>query len=110
MVIAMSNASATATVFFAREFGCRICSRRRTMSKLADFLFILTVTAVLALAAPISESVVEGTVKKIDAGLKTVIVKTADGTEQTFHFTDREAVYGVEGTRSGSRKTLQGLE
>ena len=80
------------------------------MYKFVNFLFFLAVAAVPALAATQSESVVEGTVKKIDAGSKTMIVKTADGTEQTLHFADRVAVYGVEDTRSGSRETLRGLE
>jgi len=30
----------------------------------------------------------EGTVSKVDKGTKTIAVKTADGTEQTFHMTD----------------------
>jgi hypothetical protein len=33
----------------------------------------------------------DGTVEYIDKGAKTIAVKTADGTEQTFHYTDRAA-------------------
>jgi Cu/Ag efflux protein CusF len=33
----------------------------------------------------------EGTVSHIDRGAKTIAVKTADGSEQTFHLTDRAA-------------------
>ena len=29
---------------------------------------------------------VDGTVEKVDTGTKTVVVKTADGTEHTFHY------------------------
>ena len=38
----------------------------------------------------------EGTVKKIDAITKTIVVKTANGTEHTVHFLDRTAVHGAE--------------
>jgi len=33
-------------------------------------------------------SAVDGTVKKVDAASKVVVVKTADGTEHTFHYAD----------------------
>jgi hypothetical protein len=32
--------------------------------------------------------VTKGTITKIDEGTKTVVVKTADGTEKTFEYTD----------------------
>ena len=38
----------------------------------------------------------EGTAKKIDAITKTIVVKTANGTEHTVHFLDHTAVHGAE--------------
>ena len=55
-------------------------------------------------------TVVSGTVKKIDAGAKTVVVKTADGGEQTFHYGKKTAVHGVEATAAGSKEGLHGLK
>jgi hypothetical protein len=55
-------------------------------------------------------SAVEGTVEKVDAGAKTVIVKTTDGTEHTFHFVGRTAVHGTEATARGSKDAFHGLK
>src|ERR1700682_2826831 len=49
-----------------------------------------------ALAVRDAASATEGTVKKIDAITKTIVVKTASGTEHTIHFLDRTAVHGAE--------------
>lgn len=54
-------------------------------------------------------SVAEGTVEKIDAGAKTVVVKSVDGTEHTFHFLDRTMVHGGKAIVAGSKATLHGL-
>jgi arginine repressor len=53
---------------------------------------------------------VEGTVERIDAAAKTVVVKTVDGAEHAFHFTERTAVHGAEATAAGGKATLHGLE
>ncbi len=55
-------------------------------------------------------SAVDGTVKKIDAGSKTVVVKSADGTEHTFHYADNVAVHGGDDVATGSKDTLHGLK
>src|SRR5260370_41133012 len=54
-------------------------------------LFVLIV-----FAAQDVVSAVGGTVKKVDAGAKTMAVKTVDGAEQTFHFFGRPACHGTE--------------
>jgi hypothetical protein len=41
-------------------------------------------------------SVIHGTVKKIDKSIKTVVVKTADGTEHTVKVTDSAVVHGSD--------------
>src|ERR1700722_12956051 len=55
-------------------------------------------------------SAVDGTVKKVDSGAKTVVVKTADGTEHTFHFLGRTVVHGAEATAKGSKEAFNGLK
>jgi hypothetical protein len=48
--------------------------------------------------------VTEGTVSTIDRGAKTMAVKTADGTEETFKLTDRAAVAGAKDVGAGVKK------
>jgi hypothetical protein len=64
----------------------------------------------VALAAQDVVSAVDGTVKKVDSGAKTVVVKTADGTEHTFHFLGRTVVHGAEATAKGSKEAFHGLK
>jgi hypothetical protein len=40
---------------------------------------------------------VAGTIQKVDAAGKTIVIRTADGTEETLKVTDRTVVRGVEG-------------
>ena len=47
-------------------------------------------------------SATEGTVEKVDRAAKTVVVKTKDGTEQTFHLADRTVVHGAHLTHRGA--------
>ncbi len=44
----------------------------------------------------------EGTVEKVDKAAKTVVVKTADGAEHTFHLAGRTVVHGAHGTVRGA--------
>ena len=57
---------------------------------------------------------VSGIVKSVDKGSKTVVVKTADGTEQTIKWTDKTTVKGVDATgkavAAGSVDTYDGLK
>lgn len=63
-------------------------------------------------------SVVHGTVKKVDKATKTVVVKTADGTEHTIKVADHATVHGTkegfDGLKEGSevvaRSTAKGAE
>jgi preprotein translocase subunit YajC len=55
-------------------------------------------------------SAVHGTVTKVDAGAKTVAVKTADGTEHTFHFVDKTTVHGVHAADAGAKDSFHGIE
>jgi len=52
----------------------------------------------------------EGTVKKVDAATKTVVVKAADGTEHTLRFVGRTSVHGSEETARGAKDAFYGLK
>jgi hypothetical protein len=47
---------------------------------------------------------VSGIVKSIDKGTKTVVVKSADGTEHTIKYTDQTVVTGAKDTGKGVDK------
>jgi cytoskeletal protein RodZ len=63
-------------------------------------------------------SIIHGTIKKIDKATKTVVIKTADGTEHTVKVTDDAVIHGTkegfDGLKEGSevvaRCTVKGTE
>src|ERR1700721_2187519 len=55
-------------------------------------------------------SAVHGTVTKMDAGTKTAVVKTKDGTEYTIKFVDETTVHSVSATATGTKDTFHGLK
>ena len=63
-----------------------------------------------ALAIEEQHGILVGVVLKLDAGAKTVVVKTADGTEHTLHFVKRSTVHGAEDTAKGADDTFHGLK
>jgi len=70
--------------------------------------------ACAAFAAEDVSSAVVATVKTVDKGAKTVVVKTADGTEHTFHFLGRTIAHGAEitakGTAHGTKDAFEGMK
>jgi hypothetical protein len=73
--------------------------------------FILTLSLCsLAFAAEDVATAVTGTVKKVDAGAKTVVVKAADGSEHTFHVAKSTAVHGADATAAGTKDAMHGLK
>lgn len=56
-----------------------------------------------AFAADDVASAVAGSVKTVDKASKTAIVKTADGTEHTFHFVGRTVAHGATATAGGAK-------
>lgn len=48
--------------------------------------------------------IVSGTVKHIDKGTKTVVIKATDGTEHTIKYTDKTVVEGAKDTGRGVEK------
>ncbi len=71
---------------------------------------LLSLFAGLSLAADDVASAVAGTVKSVDKGTKTAVVKTSEGTEHTFHFVDRTVEHGAEATAKGSKDAFQGVK
>lgn len=63
---------------------------------------ILGVFSLSLFAAQDVASAVAGTVKAIDRGTKTVVVKTADGAEQTFHVASHATVHGAKAVGHGT--------
>lgn len=67
-------------------------------------LFVLSVGADEDLV-----TAVHGTIPKIDAAAKTIVVKTADGTEHTVHFIATTSVHGAQATSAGAKDAFHGL-
>jgi hypothetical protein len=63
----------------------------------------------LTLAAQDVVHAVDGTVKKVDAGTKTVVVATKDGTEHTFHYASDVTVHGAKDTEKGAVDAAHGV-
>lgn len=63
-----------------------------------------------AFAADDVASAVVGTVKVVDKGAKTAVVKTADGTEHTFHFVGRTVAHGAEATAGASKDAFLSMK
>jgi hypothetical protein len=54
-------------------------------------------------------SAVHGTIVKIDAGTKIVVIKTANGTRHSLHLVDATAVHGAEDTAQATKDSWHGL-
>ena len=88
------------------------------MMRKLGILAICTILATLICVAQDVVSVVHGTVTKVDQGTKTVVVKTADGTEHTIKVTGDTAYKGTkegfdglkEGTEVVAHTTGKGVE
>jgi preprotein translocase subunit YajC len=75
-------------------------------------LRLLAVASLILLAVRAADDVVSaihGTVTKIDAATRTIVVKGADGTEHTFHFVAKTAVHGAHATATGAKDSFHGL-
>lgn len=72
-------------------------------NKLIRAMLVLSLVSV-AFAADDVASAVHGVVQKVDSGTHTLVVKTADGTERTFHFVGTTTVHGAKGSWRGITK------
>jgi len=73
------------------------------------FLLLASLCLLPARADEDVVTAVHGTITKVDSASKTIAVKTADGTEQTFHFVGKTTVHGVEDTGAGAKDAFHGL-
>jgi Cu/Ag efflux protein CusF len=80
------------------------------MIKTIMLIGAFALTTSLSAAAQDVAHAVGGTVKKIDAGTKTVIVKSEDGTEHTFHYAKDVTVHGAKDTEKGTTDAVSGLK
>jgi hypothetical protein len=72
---------------------------------------VLVVAIAVAWQGVMAEDVVHavsGVVKSVDKGTKTVVVKTADGTEQTIKYTSKTTVEGAKEAAKGTEKASAG--
>ena len=53
---------------------------------------------------------VVATVRTVDKRTKTVVVKAADGTEQTFHFVGKTIAHGAEAAAHGTKDAFEGMK
>jgi hypothetical protein len=70
----------------------------------------MSFAALAIFAADDVVTAVEGTVKKVDAGTKTVVVATADGTEHTVHFVSKTSVHGWDAADAGAKDGMHGVK
>lgn len=87
------------------------------MRKLERLAVCMLLSVVVCVAQDVV-SFIHGTVKKVDHATKTIVVKTADGTEHTIKVTDQATVKGTkegfdglkEGTEVVARTTGKGVD
>lgn len=75
-----------------------------------NFMIALLSAALGLMAADDVVSAIHGTVQKVDAGAKTVAVKTADGTVYTVHVAEKTVMHGVDGGKAGLNALANGTE
>lgn len=69
--------------------------------------FMILMLATLSFAVEDVVHAVHGTISRIDSTAKTIVVRTADGTEHTLHFIGKTTVHGTE---AGAKDTFHGLK
>jgi hypothetical protein len=73
----------------------------------AVFTALIALTMTIGISNALAQDVahwVTGVVKSVDKDTKTVVVKTADGTEQTIKYTDDTVVKGSKDAAKGTEK------
>ncbi len=71
---------------------------------------LLLLLVSLAFGAKDAVNAVHGTITKLDRAAKTVVVKTADGTEHTLHLVGKTTVRGADLTDKGAKASFHGLK
>jgi hypothetical protein len=70
--------------------------------KIVGVAVLVLSLAAFAFAVKDVVTATHGTITKIDQGVKTIAIKTADGTEHVFHWTKDTAVHGAHATAKDS--------
>ena len=76
------------------------------MKRLFSLMLLCVIPAVIGLAIE-QVTAIHGTVTKIDSAAKTIVIKTADGTEHTVKFVGKTV---VQGTEAGAKDTFKGVK
>jgi hypothetical protein len=80
------------------------------MKHLSAILMLAALCCGTAFAVKRTHGVLVGTVERLDAGARMVVVRLADGTEHTLHFLKSTAVHGMEDTGAAAKDTFHGLK
>jgi hypothetical protein len=100
------------STFLKKPFGT---GKGEIMKKHVSFILGLVFVASFASFASFASAAdvagaADGTVKHVSVATKTIVVKTADGTEHTFHFVGRTSMHGAEEIAKGAKDTFHGLK
>ena len=80
------------------------------MMKRIGSLIVALMLVAIVYAAEDAGGAVHGTIKKIDSDAKTMVVKTADGTEHTLHFAAETTVHGADASGKATEDSWRGLK
>jgi hypothetical protein len=80
--------------------------KMRKMLAVAVVLWVVT----SAFAVEHKVSAIHGTISKIDADAKMLVVKTSDGVEHTLHLVSKTAVHGAGGAADMGKDSWRGLK
>jgi hypothetical protein len=78
--------------------------KNKLRAVLAGFIAIVITIGLHSAVAQDVVHGISGVVKSVDRGTKTFVVKSADGTEHTFKWTDKTVVKGTKDTGKGIAK------
>jgi hypothetical protein len=82
---------------------------RNMMKTIGSLTLALTLVATVYAADDVV-SAVHGTVEKLNSSSKTVVVKTADGTEHSLHFVAKTTVHGADASAKATEDSWHGLK
>lgn len=79
------------------------------MKRVRSAIFVSMLVATVCAAQDVV-SAVHGTIEKVDSSTKTIVVKTADGTEHSLHFVAKTTVHGADDSAKGTEDSWHGLK
>jgi hypothetical protein len=78
--------------------------------KIARIAILVFSLALLTYAVEDVVTATHGTITKIDKASKTIIVKTGDGVEHAYHWSEKTVVHGAKATDVASKDSWHGLQ